>query len=315
MRHAADTVEGIRLHWIEFDGPTHRTPVVLLHGLSDSHLTWRRVAPDLAKERPVLALDLPGHGLSERPDASYELSWYAHVVAGWLEKRNLDRVDIVGHSFGGGVALTLLLECPNRLRRLALVASGGLGREIAMSLRLASIPKLVERFGQPFMKAGARLALKAMGRALSAEDARLLAGMNAQPGTARAFARTVEDLMNWRGQRHSFLARAHELTTLPAIAVFWGDRDTIIPHEHANMLRRSVDGVRLTLFPNCGHYPHEQQPDAFLAALRAFIDDPLCPVARLRPRASGSINEGSSARAIRRRPASPTDAQSEAAIR
>jgi pimeloyl-ACP methyl ester carboxylesterase len=290
MRHAADTIEGVRLHWLEFDGPTDRTPVVLLHGLNDSHLTWRRVAPDLAKERPVFALDLPGHGLSERPDASYELSWYAHVVARWLEKRNLDSVDIVGHSFGGGVALTLLLECPKRLRRLVLVASGGLGREIAMSLRLASIPKVVERFGQPFMNVGTRLALMAMGRTLLAEDAHLLARMSAQRGTARAFARTVEDLMDWRGQRQSFLARAHEVSTLPAIAVFWGDRDTIIPHAHANMLRLSVEGVRLTLFPGCGHYPHEQRPDAFVAALRAFIDDPDCPSARLRPRILGSAN-------------------------
>lgn len=56
--------------------------------------------------------------LSGRPDASYELRWYAHVMARWLDTLKLSTVDVVGHSFGGGVAQTMLLECPERIRRL-----------------------------------------------------------------------------------------------------------------------------------------------------------------------------------------------------
>ena len=79
----------------------------------------------------MLVPDLPGHGLSARPDASYELRWYAHVMARWLDAAGVERADVVGHSFGGGVAQMMLLECPERFRRLVLVSSGGLGREIA----------------------------------------------------------------------------------------------------------------------------------------------------------------------------------------
>ncbi len=94
--------------------------------------------------------------------------------------------------------------------------------------------------------------------------------MNAQPGTARAFARTVRDLIDWRGQRRTLFERAHELSTLPALAVLWGECDTIIPASHARALAESIEGVRLFVFAKCGHYVHHQVPDAFVGALRGI---------------------------------------------
>jgi pimeloyl-ACP methyl ester carboxylesterase len=238
VRHHRD-VEGSRLHWVELGGSTAKPPVVLLHGLNDSHLTWRKIAPRLARDRRVLVPDLPGHGLSGRPDASYKLHWYAHVMARWFDALALDRADVIGHSFGGGVALVMLLE-PERIRRLVLVSSGGLGREIAVAFRLASIPHVVERFGQPFMGVGTRLALKATSHGVSEGEIAQLAAMNAQSGSARAFARTVRDIIDWRGQRHNFFKRANELGALPAIAAFWGERDRIIPSSHARVTTRTT---------------------------------------------------------------------------
>ncbi|MGA3121832.1 MAG: alpha/beta fold hydrolase [Polyangiaceae bacterium] len=281
-RHRFTRVEGVDLHWAEFGKPSGKPPLVLLHGLNDCYLTWRAIAPLLATDRLVLVPDLPGHGLSGRPDASYELRWYAHVMARWFEALALDGVDVVGHSFGGGVAQVLLLECPGRVRRLVLVSSGGLGREIAPSLRLAAIPFVVERLGQPFMGPGTRLALKATGDVLSNDEIRALGAMNAQRGSARAFARTVRDIIDWRGQRHTFFEHTTELSHLPAIAVFWGNRDSVIPPAHAQALAGAVEGVRVVLFDGCGHYPHHEQPDAFMLALRNFLDDPAAPKARLR---------------------------------
>lgn len=124
-RHHFARVEGVRLHWAELGESTANPPLVLLHGLSDCYRTWRQIAPEFARDRRVLAPDLPGHGLSARPDASYELPWYAHVMARWLETAGVDRADVVGHSFGGGVAQMMLLECAQRIRRLVLVSSGG----------------------------------------------------------------------------------------------------------------------------------------------------------------------------------------------
>jgi pimeloyl-ACP methyl ester carboxylesterase len=283
--HFAD-VEGCRLHWVELGMSTGKAPLVLLHGLNDCYLTWRHLAPLLALDRRVLVPDLPGHGLSERPDASYELHWYAQVMVRWLKAVALDTVDLVGHSFGGGVAQVMLLERPERIRRLVLVSSGGLGREIAVALRLASIPGVVERLGQPFMGPGTRLALKATGDVLCKEEVAELSAMNARRGSARAFARTVRDIIDWRGQRHTFFKRANELGPLPAIAVFWGDRDAIIPASHAQALAACLEGIRVTLFEGCGHYPHHEQSDAFLKGLRDFLDDPSVRRARLIDRRS-----------------------------
>jgi pimeloyl-ACP methyl ester carboxylesterase len=132
------------------------------------------------------------------------------------------------------------------------------------------------------MGPGTRLALKATGDVISKQDAERLSEMNAQAGSARAFARTVRDIIDWRGQRRTFFQRAHELEALPPIAVFWGDRDKVIPFSHAEALARSVDGVRVTRFEDCGHYPHHEHPEAFASALRDFLDSPSAQAATLR---------------------------------
>jgi len=119
------------------------------------------------------------------------------------------------------------------------------------------------------------------GDVLSREDIGRLSAMNAQRGSARAFARTVRDIIDWRGQRRTFFQRAHELSTLPPIAVFWGNRDAIIPISHAEALLKCVDGVVFTRFEDCGHYLHHQKPDDFVQALRDFLDSPSAPAARL----------------------------------
>jgi pimeloyl-ACP methyl ester carboxylesterase len=281
-RHAFVSVDGMRLHWAELGETTERPPVVLLHGLNDSYLTWKRVAPALALDRRVLMPDLPGYGLSDRPDASYELGWHAHVMAQWLEAVGLKTIDIIGHSFGGGVAQVMLLECSPRIRRLVLVASGGLGRQVTPALRLASLPRVVELFGQRFMAFGTRVVLHTNRAGFSKQDVTELSALNGKPGSARAFARTVRDVIDWRGQRRTFFQRAHELAELPPIAVFWGNRDAIIPATHGRAFAASVDGVVFRQFEGCGHYLHNEQPAAFVQTVREFLDDPTISRARVR---------------------------------
>jgi pimeloyl-ACP methyl ester carboxylesterase len=281
-RHSFVSIDGMRLHWAELGDATDKVPVVLLHGILDSHLTWKPVGSALATDRRVLMPDLVGCGLSERPDASYELGWHAQVIARWLETLGLERVDVVGHSFGGGVAQMLLLECPTRIRRMVLVASGGLGRSVGFWLRLAgTFPQVVELFGQPFMAFGTRRALGGES-AMSKQDIAELSALNAERGSARAFARSVRDVIDWRGQRRIFSQRAREVTQLPPVAVFWGDRDAIIPIGHAKAFTASVEGVVFKHFDGCGHYLHQEQPDAFVSAVRDFLDDPSALPARLK---------------------------------
>ncbi len=261
-------VAGIDLHWTEIgSGP----PLVLLHGLSDSHRTWALVAPALARTHRVLMPDLAGHGLSARPDASYALEWHAAIIGQWLDALDLDQIDLVGHSFGGGVAQWILLERRARVRRLGLIASGGLGRGVSLALRLAATPGIVEHMGQPFMGIGTHLGLRAAGSAFAPAEIADLAWMNARPGSARAMARTVRDVIAWDGQRRHFLDRAGEIGELPPTALYWGDRDRIIPISHANCARTYLDHVSVTRFSGCGHFPHRERPAQFLHALEGFL--------------------------------------------
>ena len=281
LRDHFTEIQGIRLHWSELGASSALTPVVLLHGLNNSSLSWCHVAPLLATDRQVLMLDLPGHGESARPNVSYELDWYAHIVAQWLRAVGLQRCDVVGHSFGGGVAQMLLLECPERIRRLVLVAPGGLGKGVGFWLRLAALPHVVEHLGQPFMALGTRLALMGVRHHVPPEEIAQLSRFNSQAGSARAFARTVRDVVGLTGQRRNFFKRVREVKTLPAILLVWGDRDKLIPINQGRAFAAALRGSVLIVFKGAGHYLHNEQPEAFVRAVRAFLDDPQVPATSL----------------------------------
>ena len=169
----------------------------------------------------------------------------------------------------------LLLECPDRIRRLCLAASGGLGRELNFWLRFASFPYFVERYGQRFMGFGTRQA-----RGGGAEDAQAranvesLAQMNALPGTARAFSRTVRDVISLRGQERLSHDRVDEIAEFPPMAVLWGEEDAHIPIAHGRAMSERFEGVQFKAFAGCTHYLHHDDPEGFVEAVRAFLDDP-----------------------------------------
>lgn len=274
-------VHGTRIAWGEMgSGP----PLVLLHGLSDCHRSWRRVAPGLARDFRVLLPDLPGHGWSGRPDAPYTLRWYARTVASWMDAIGVEQAHVCGHSLGGGIALMMLREQRPKVHRLALVATGGLGREIGIGMRLAAIPHLGPLLAPPLMRLGAPLLLRLFPGAagnIEPDEARLLVHMNRIPGTDRAFTRTLSGVVDVFGQSQQMLPHADEIRSPPPMEVFWGLRDPIIPLSHGEALVRHSRGIRLHAYPGCGHFPHLEAPERFVRDLRRFLSDPGRPPARL----------------------------------
>src|SRR5256885_2464903 len=105
--------------------------IVLVHGLAGSSTTWREVMPALAKRHLVIAPDLLGHGESAKPRGDYSLGAHASGIRDLLVALGVERATFVGHSLGGGVAMQLAYQFPQRCERLVLVASGGRGQEVS----------------------------------------------------------------------------------------------------------------------------------------------------------------------------------------
>lgn len=290
-------------------GPTHRTdirgttvawtemgegePLILLHGLGDSHRSWRSAAPHLARHYRVLMPDLPGHGLSGRPDVSYTLAWYAQSVLDWMDAVGVERAHVCGHSFGGGVAQWMLLCDSSRVRSLSLVAAGGLGREVAVGLRLAAIPFFGPLLTPHFMGLGTRAMMRQAlgdGGEIDAAEIERAVWMNNAPGTGRAFQRTVVGCVDLLGQHAQTWAHIDEIPALPPIALFWGERDQMIPVRHCHLSAKRLHGVRVFTYPKCSHFLQLENAWAFARDLVSFLDHP-SPPARLRPPSSAALTD------------------------
>jgi 2-hydroxymuconate-semialdehyde hydrolase len=269
-------------------------PLVLIHGWMMSHWYFRPVLEALAKTREIIALDLPGYGESDRPapDAySYDLPTLADTVADVMRTLGVARADVLGHSMGGGTALTLAARHPALVERLIVVAGAvyrlpdlppaaklalvpGVGpllfrhvygrRDFARACRQFSVrdgrcldDEWIDYFWARMCRAGGKDAAYACMSMLSA-----LADHNADPGRVRA----------------------------PTL-IIWGDEDRLIPLAHGRRLAQSVAGAQLAVVPASGHMPFIERPEEFLRVLRPFLSRPAQPLAEtpIPPRRAHSV--------------------------
>jgi pimeloyl-ACP methyl ester carboxylesterase len=257
-------------------------PVILmLHGVGDNSTTWEPVHAKLAQRFTVIAPDLLGHGESDKPRADYSLAAFANGMRDLLTALEIDRVTVVGHSFGGGVAMQFAYQYPQFVERIVLVSAGGVAKDVSFALRLAALPMGAEALSV-LRVPGAVPALELVGRAVEnvlsatafrgdvASLPRLLGGLR-KPGAVAAFARTLRGVVDTRGQFVTALDRTYLLPDLP-VQIIWGEDDLIIPVSHARLAHEQIPGSRLEIFEKSGHMPHGDQPDRFVAIVERFID-------------------------------------------
>jgi pimeloyl-ACP methyl ester carboxylesterase len=254
-------------------------PVILLvHGITSTSATWERVLPALAQDFTVVAPDLLGHGHSAKPRGDYSLGAYASGIRDLLVALGHSRATFVGHSLGGGVVMQMAYQFPELCERLVLVDSGGLGSDVHPLLRAAALPgaelvlplianrhvleagRAVQRF---LHRAGVRISTDIQ------EMARGHASL-ADNDTRLAFLHTLRAIIDPRGQRVSALDRLYLAENVPSLIV-WGERDPIIPVAHGRRAHELIPASRLVVIPGAGHFPHVDDPEAFLDALRHFI--------------------------------------------
>jgi pimeloyl-ACP methyl ester carboxylesterase len=253
-------------------------PVVLIHGMLNSSSHWRSVALSLASEHTVIAPDLIGHGDSAAPRGDYSLGAHAASIRDLLAAIGVDRATIVGHSLGGGVAMQFFYQFPQRVERLVLVSSGGLGRDVSPLLRTAALPgvsgalslTINPRLLRALRSGGERLRARGVPAGIYLQAiARALAPL--ENADARgAFLHTLRSVIDIHGQRVSANDRLYLLESMPTLIV-WGGRDNTIPLQHGRSAHEAIPGSRFHVLDSAAHFPHLEDPDGLSQALRDFI--------------------------------------------
>jgi len=263
-------------------------PVLLIHGVGGWAENWREIMEPIALSgRRAIAVDLPGFGESDAPgDVSHfgpKDAFYPQWVVSLMDALNVDRAHIVGNSMGGAVAYMAAVTAPQRFPSLTLVASGGLGRDIAFFLRLATLPGMVALARLVGDRGQGRQVLRScffdatrIPETLSEEADRY--GFASFP----EFVRALRSGVTFGGVRAPLLAHWVDLASRyeSPVLVVWGREDAVLPIHHLSGAKDVFPQAELRVIERCGHLPMIERTDEYLAIQLPFLDRAEQAVAR-----------------------------------
>ncbi|MCA2245338.1 MULTISPECIES: alpha/beta fold hydrolase [Mycobacterium] len=251
--------------------------LLLIHGMAGSSETWRSVIPRLSKKFRIVAPDLLGHGQSAKPRTDYSLGAFAVWLRDFLDELGVSQATVVGHSLGGGVAMQFVYQHPDYAERLILISSGGLGPDVGWVLRLLSAPgaELVLPIIAPTPVLSVGNKLRSLLRSAGIQSPRGAEMWSAYSSlsdgqTRQSFLRTLRSVVDYRGQAVSALNRLSLREDLPVMAI-WGERDGIIPVDHAYAAHEARTDARLEILPDVGHFAQVEAPDQVVELIEDFI--------------------------------------------
>ncbi|XSG82919.1 MAG: alpha/beta fold hydrolase [Methyloligella sp. ZOD6] len=253
------------------------SPVLLIHGFGSSTFTWQKILPGLSRKHRVIAVDMKGFGQSDKPfDEHYSAFDQAELLAELLERENLRNVTVVGHSFGGGVALALALQADNRLKgrisKLVLIDTIAYPQKVPVFFKILAVPGL------------SHLSVRMVPAGVQASVALKLAYYNEDKitdETVEAYSAPLKTAAGKHAIIHSArqivppdldeIAERYATIQLPTL-IMWCDHDKIVPMDIGLKLRRNIPNSDFQLVKSCGHIPQEEQPEQTLQILDNFLD-------------------------------------------
>jgi pimeloyl-ACP methyl ester carboxylesterase len=256
----------------EGEGP----PVLLIHGFGASTYTWRGIAPELAQSHQVIAVDLKGFGQSDKPfDTRYSVFDQAELLEQLIVDRDLRDLTLVGHSFGGGVALVLALSDDERLRgritKLVLLDTIAYPQDIPVFFRMLDMPLFSHvgvRMVPPAMQTRIALRIAYLDNSkIDDEEVETYAAPLRTAAGKHAIIHSARQIMPDGLEEISERYKSIEMPTL----IMWCDHDRIVPLDVGLKLRRTLPNSTLKLVEGCGHMPQEEQPAATLDMIRDFL--------------------------------------------
>jgi pimeloyl-ACP methyl ester carboxylesterase len=250
---------GVRLRYAEQGDPAGQ-PIVLLHGYTDSWFSYSRVLPLIGANHRVYALDLRGHGDSDRPVSGYNFSDFAADVVAFMDAKKLERAIVVGHSMGSFVAQHVAAAAPERVARLVLIGSATTVRNEAV----LELQRAVNALSDPVPVKFAR---------------EFQASTFHQPLPDEFIERVVKESLKlparvWRAVMAGMLAgdgRAHLTKIKAPTLILWGEKETIFPRAEQDALTAAIPTAALQGYQDTGHDPHWERPEQFVRDLEDFI--------------------------------------------
>ena len=263
-------VRGVRVRYVEAG---EGTPLVLVHGLTSSKVAWRENIAPLAEHHRVYAVDLPGHGDSDKSGVNYDSASIVGLMREFILGLGHERVAMAGISLGGAVSLLTALEHPEIVSKLVLCGSGALGREVAMAIRLAALPVVGEfLIGGPLDNTRVMARKCFFDKRLASDElVEELRRTNSLPGAREATLTIIRKYISVWGVRRRHVVtdrlKSLDITTM----LFWGVDDEIIPVKHAHRAAQLIPGSELNVFENCGHWPQMEYPEKFNRLILEFL--------------------------------------------
>jgi pimeloyl-ACP methyl ester carboxylesterase len=271
------TLHGHLVSYIQETGAG--TPVLLVHGVGSSIETWGEIPQLLNRDgRPVVAVDLLGHGGSSLGNGDFSLGANAAVLRDLLHHLGYERAHLVGHSLGGGICLQFSYQFPDMVESLTLISSGGLGPQVGLYLRAATLPgadlviATATRPGLLSIADKVRGRLVARGVESEVLSARVMDRVKAlsEPKRRKAFLATVKSVVGPRGQTVSALEKMKSLDGRKVL-IIWGDKDNMIPIAHGYQAHEILEGSTMVVLPNAGHQPHVNEPYEVAQAIQSHL--------------------------------------------
>lgn len=253
--------------------------IVLIHGIGGSvELDWMYNFKPLSAHNQVYGLDLLGFGLSDKPDKpkySFSLDGWAQLVKDFMDVLDINTASLVGLSLGGGVALQFAIQFPDKVDKLIIVDSAGLGRETHPMFKVLSIPLIGNLLFKPSLK-NSEKAWKSVvyyPSAVTDEIVKTDYRLSTMPGFKKIFLHTIQKGCTIRGLRPSIYKSI--LSGLSAIKnptlIIWGRQDPVFPLQHAYIAEEKIPEAQLHIFDNCGHIPPIEYPEGFNKIVNDFI--------------------------------------------
>lgn len=265
------TVKGINVRYIVKGSGS---PVLLIHGFGHFlEVWWFNIGP-LSQHYQVYAMDLPGHGLSDKPVIDYSLSFATEFIIDLMEALGIGRASLIGHSMGGSICLGGAINFPDKVDRIILVDSGSLSEKVPLVYRLCTLPILGDILVRPTIKAGVRRGIR---RAfynpdLVTED---MVNLNYEllkiPGVKDAMLSMIRNGASISGPNPEvIISDKLHLVKVPTLLIH-GAQDRVVPLEYAQNACRLIPDCRLEIIDECGHCPHIEKASEFNEAVISFL--------------------------------------------